>query len=584
MSERIDEIVEQFRDDPESHPHLILGQLERVGSTFLLDMHEKESIVHNEPYKQFVPVDWPIARGYEGKRMGIDEFLDSPDTEASQKLWLYNFVLSRYQPGGQIMKETNLYLALPEVLELFPYRTTEVLSRNPLGIVSSFKRNDLYHLWDYDHVRSTLALQLENVDAADGELLKRFTQEGDSWYEKLIWMAGLNALILSHNLRDKTYGITTYDDVVRLGNPDGEASRLDDSIFGTNVRKEYDDFDRRLTATELGKLAVAAEACINYVEREYDEDDKALFRLIFSDYFKRSYNSRHGAEEFGAGGVNDATPSSYTLRPHSELPAMTEMRRLIAEQPIVWSEKLATNQEAHVFLNELLEAGLRPNLTALFIRDNMPPQRGGRLIFNKSSRQFAAVDGYSDHPVYWMTWLGAASYAAWRGGRLPTAGEWAEVYEANKDALWQRSSNHSYSHDDVIPTGGSTDAVPQDFFGNLKIWCDDWSSEGGLRLSKNLAGISWKHYLHDEYKPVSEKPFLTNSRVIGTRVVGCDECKLLAITTPSQMVQTVHDYFDSLGEDSLDSAEKVSNANDKLANAIRRLGACIHAPVNNIGA
>lgn len=584
MSEKIDGIVEHFRDDPASHPHLILGQLERVGSTFLLDMHEKERIVHNEPYKQLVPVEWPIARGYEGKRLSIDEFLASPDTDATQKLWLYNFVLSRYQPGGQIMKETNLYLALPEVLELFPHRTLEVLSRNPLGIVSSFKRNDLYHLWNYGHVRNTLQLQVALSDNPAHEPLRHFTQKGDSWYERLLWMAGLNALILSRTLRDEDYTITTYDEVIKLGNPDGEATRLDNSIFGTNVRKEYDDFERRLTAEELGRLASAAEACIDYVETEFDDEDKSLFRLIFSNYFGRQYRSQPDAEGFGAGRTNEATPSVYTLMPRSELPERSPRGELVPEQMIEWSEKLATNQEMHVFLNELLETGLDPALTYLFIRDDMPPERGGRLIFDKEVGRFMLVAGYEDHPAYWLTWLGAATYAAWRGGRLPTAKEWSAVYEIYHDRLRHDSGNHSYAHDDVVPTGGLIEGLPHDFFGNLRIWCDDWAGEGELHLSKALAGISWKHYLHDRYQPLTEKPFLTNSRVIGARVVYCGSCTASDIVSAETIVRTVHDFFASQNGTWLSGAESVSGANDELADAVRQLGRCIHTAADNVAA
>ena len=31
--------------------------------------------------------------------------------------------------------------------------------------------------------------------------------------------------------------------------------------------------------------------------------------------------------------------------------------------------------------------------------------------------------GYEGHPAYWVTWIGAATLAAWHGARLPTRAE-----------------------------------------------------------------------------------------------------------------------------------------------------------------
>jgi hypothetical protein len=48
-----------------------------------------------------------------------------------------------------VIKETNLFLAVPNVLALFPDAPVVVLTRSPLGAASSFARGNLFERWDY---------------------------------------------------------------------------------------------------------------------------------------------------------------------------------------------------------------------------------------------------------------------------------------------------------------------------------------------------------------------------------------------------------------------------------------------------
>lgn len=63
--------------------------------------------------------------------------------------WLVSFAVAKYGPERQVVKETNLFFALPTLLALLPEAPVVVLSRSPLGVASSFKRGDLFRRWDY---------------------------------------------------------------------------------------------------------------------------------------------------------------------------------------------------------------------------------------------------------------------------------------------------------------------------------------------------------------------------------------------------------------------------------------------------
>lgn len=63
--------------------------------------------------------------------------------------WLVTFAVSKYAPVRQVVKETNLFFALPAPLALFPDAPVAVLARSPLGVASSFARGGLFPRWDY---------------------------------------------------------------------------------------------------------------------------------------------------------------------------------------------------------------------------------------------------------------------------------------------------------------------------------------------------------------------------------------------------------------------------------------------------
>lgn len=527
MSEVVKSLLQQPDDEMAIPPTLLLGQFERVGSTFYIDQLEKDNLVHNEPYKLLVPSSWPIAKGYAGELVEIDDFFESPEVQGTDKHWLRNFVASLHHPGGQFVKETNLYLALPQFLELFPSSDIRLLTRNPMGIISSFKRNNLYERWGYAHVAENLDIQLNAGQPDNYQALRHMASTGDNWATRLAWMTGVNAVLLSRHVEpERVTEVVSYeDDIVPAGaERELKNGRTEDSIFSTNIHKTHDDFEARLTTEEMAEIGIAMAKCAEFVIYEFDESDRRWFDRLYARHLG-SEHGRRGADskQRAIGNVTTATAPTKLIR--VEPGRATKERKLVhlnESQDIVWDYSLVTNEQMADFLQSLVDDGFNTTNNRLLILDNMPPTRGGRIVYNDEISSFTMAEGFGDHPAYWVTWLAAALYAYKEGMRLPTYHEWQTSFSNMDPHATAPLTNHSYAFDDTTPTGLGDSPAPVDFFGNLKIWCSDWS--GQHAVSKKLAGISWKNELHQDYNPEAERPYLTNSRIIGIRLVCCREC------------------------------------------------------------
>ncbi|MCA9332948.1 hypothetical protein KDA00_03670 [Candidatus Saccharibacteria bacterium] len=549
MSEVVQALLNESCSGETLPPRVLLGQFERVGSTFYLDQLEQTHIVHNEPYKLLIPESWPIARDYEGPLMSIDEFFDSPTVSETEKHWFRNFVASLHHPGDQVVKETNLYSAVSQFLELFPDSNIELLTRNPLGIVSSFKRNGLFDRWNYSHVSEVVAKQIRMGEQDNADSMLHMTEQGVEWGERLIWMIGLNAVLLSRYVEeDSVARIVSYeDDIIPMGQKiEVTEERTNDSIFSTNVKKTHDDFERRFTAKELSVIQQAMRKCSDFVSTEFDAHDKHWFYAMFDRHLgilPPANQNSDSVKQLSLGSVNRAT-QAVRLKPieiHETTGETLVERRFVKlspEVPVLWSHALITNMEMAAFLQNLLENGHDPQHNHLLLLDDMPITRGGRILFDQDENRFTLADGFEQHPAYWISWLATSLYAYYTGTRLPYFTEWEKVYQLI-DTVDSEMANHSYAHDDVVPTGQNATSIPNDFFGNLKIWCADWSNEHAV--SKKLAGISWKNRDSDIYNPEGERPYLTSSRIIGGRLVCCSDC-------PKPSPHSIQDTVKKLGE------------------------------------
>ena len=408
---------------------------------------------------------------------------------------------------------------------------------------------------------AALQSQLLTMGAEKQTKYSAFFIEKADWKIQILRLIALNSLIIAETLGDEAPKITKYVDVIKLASPDSPLERDESSIFGTAFRKEYDDFDKRFNDETIHILAKEADACIRLVHKRTTGTSRELFDKLFTVYFEYPFLRRSIISPLTKTVTNKRLVPfevHFITRQKLRLP---EFIALSSDQDIYWSTHLVTNQEMGSFMQELLDNGLDPSLVHLFLRENMIPERGGRLQLHTNYKKILITKHYEKHPAYWISWLGAAAYALRIGAALPTSSAWQYVYSLHK---WSSASdaNHTYSHDDTVETGRLTkDNLPIDFFGNLKIWCSDWTDE--LFQNKAVAGISWKHNFSETYRTITEKPFLTNSRVIGARLVICSKCPPRPLLTAKEIVHLIEQAKNELGL-IYPTVDDVAEANRKI--------------------
>jgi hypothetical protein len=145
-------------------PLLILGTSERVGSNWVSDTLRPVLGQHNEPFRQQLGPDHPWS--------ALNPRFGASPAAAHGGLgrhWLVSFAVAKYGPYRQVVKETNLFFALPALLSLLPGAPVLVLSRCPLGVASSFVRGDLFRRWGYrSRYQQMLAMTRSGPDRMRG--------------------------------------------------------------------------------------------------------------------------------------------------------------------------------------------------------------------------------------------------------------------------------------------------------------------------------------------------------------------------------------------------------------------------------
>lgn len=107
-------------------PLLILGTCERVGSNWVSDSLRLVAGQHNEPFRQQIGPDHPwsaLNPLFTGIGCTAPSAIGLPGRH-----WLVSFAVAKYGPDRQVVKETNLFFALPALLALLPGAPVLVLS------------------------------------------------------------------------------------------------------------------------------------------------------------------------------------------------------------------------------------------------------------------------------------------------------------------------------------------------------------------------------------------------------------------------------------------------------------------------
>jgi hypothetical protein len=96
-------------------PLLLLGVMERVGSNWVSDTLGPVAGQHNEPFRQQVGPTHPLS----ALNPSLSLKDDPPGFGPYGRHWLVTFAAGKYAPVRQVIKETNLFFALPRCLPCF---------------------------------------------------------------------------------------------------------------------------------------------------------------------------------------------------------------------------------------------------------------------------------------------------------------------------------------------------------------------------------------------------------------------------------------------------------------------------------
>lgn len=173
-----------------------------------------------------------------------------------------------------------------------------------------------------------------------------------------------------------------------------------------------------------------------------------------------------------------------------------------------------TNAQFAAFLNAknigsngLYAAGANPKQTLIYASN-------GSYDFGLqyTNSQWVPVAGFENNPVINITWYGAAEFATFVGGRLPTEAEWEYACRANTTTPFntgncltdtQANYNWDYPYNTCTNTNttypGKTQAVGTyaanafglyDMHGNVWEWCNDWYGAYPTTVLTNPTGAA----------------------------------------------------------------------------------------------
>ena len=167
-----------------------------------------------------------------------------------------------------------------------------------------------------------------------------------------------------------------------------------------------------------------------------------------------------------------------------------------------------TNGQYAGFLNEMgnqVEGGV----TWLDVEDDYS-------LIEQEGEGFQPRQGYENHPVWEVSWYGAAAYCEWAGSRLPTEAEWEYAARGVEGSVFPWGDDAPTCDQaafrecvEVGPVavglypGGSSWCGAQGMSGNVWEWVADWytdyPSEGQLNpegpdsgVTRVLRGGSWR--------------------------------------------------------------------------------------------
>lgn len=519
--------AEELRSTRAEAPVVVLGVFERVGSNWFVDSLRPRGVVHNEPFRQQLHPTHPLSV-LNPHQVGLRD-LAGRDWRPYEWHWLVSFVVSKYGTPSHVVKETNLFFAVGNLLGLFPDAPVVVLSRSPAGIASSFARASLFTRWGYRDRYGVLAAAVTRPELAAFRCV--LPDDRPDELRMLSRMIVLNALALADAVGVRRFVHVPYEQAVV-----DQAAALQDAVQVLGHRRFALARDVEPTAARSSALDDTYNTRqVGTRTLHLNADDVARIRHDVDDGLAAASRELPVTTVETARGwlsVDPAPPSPRVRRPDVEArtarseptlkpsPGSVEAGYLRDQtgQALLWRTTLVTNGEFCAFLNDMRQAAMHNVVggTLVFCNDAMPHERGGRIHPDPNGGGHGISPGYETHPVYWVTWLGTAAFARWAGARLPTRREidrWAVRAEVDLDAI-----NADYRIGDVTPAADDDGPV-----GNLQVWCADGppvQDLGGAPLTRFLYGAAWNTpATWTEIRRLRSRHITGSSRGVGIRLV-----------------------------------------------------------------
>lgn len=467
-------------------PLLLLGTSERVGSNWLSDTLRPLMGQHNEPLRQQLgPAHLFSSLNPDVATLTSISLLDPERLEAAGRYWLLAFALSKYTPVRQVVKETNLFFALPLVLALFPDSPVAVLTRSPLGVASSFTRSNLFHRWGYRARYQQLVATTQRAGWRDYSPL--VPDDGPDEMVALVRMQVLATLLLADSVAGHDVVQVPYETSVicRAGVLGELAALLPDALpaptditatrAGSGVLGGEDTF---VTTVPRSRLLAHLDSVGAELIRASTAAAMTTARHIVPEPVAARASAWLGGDHlYTLAPARPPTPVVAASTPMAEPPGGAVPVAYLNHADLRWRNLLVTNREYAAFLNDLHAAGLSNHQGGMYLLAvPMPHERGGRLHHDTDTGRWHVSAGYEQYPVYWVTWIGAAAFAASLGARLPTR---AELIDCS-DACGAQAVNSDYGQGDVsavIEPGRSARQIHH-LVGNVQVWCGDGPDPG----------------------------------------------------------------------------------------------------------
>jgi hypothetical protein len=550
-------------------PVLLLGVMERVGSNWVSDTLRPVTGQHNEPFRQQVDPAHPLSSLNPGM---------SPDDAALRlgpygQHWLVTFAAGKFAPVRQVIKETNLFFALPAFLALFPGCPVAVLTRSPLGVASSFAHSDLFRRWDYRARYSQMTAMTTRPEFAAWKGI--VPDDAPSDLAALARLQILNTLLLATALHSRSgrLAVIRYETaVLDSAAARSELARLvpEAPAFGS-VEPAAPAAAENTFATTTGKTELTA----GLTTANADEIGAAVDGALSAGRDALPGPAWDLARDWASGGrLYSLVPPEPASRPPRRRGPVTGRSCPVRWVPgrasgdLRWRNLLVTNDEFAAFLNEMAGQGLPNCLDGCYLLAvQMPHQRAGRLHYNPHARRWTVSPGFGTHPVYWVTWIGAAAFAARHGARLPSRAEM--IAETGRDDV--KVTNHGYHVGDTVPAtepGLGPDEIHH-LAGNLQVWCGDGpDGPPAVPASRWLHGAAWNTpgTMQELHRPRS-RHLPGASRGIGIRLVR-DHTATCAVTA-AQVAEAVSTWVRSLA----DRDRPLRDLDEALARALEALQA-----------